>query len=402
MMKITTAFITFALSMTIFSANVHAEDSTAAQKEWTFLVYINGHNNLDSYGGQNIKGMEKVGSSDALNIVVQWASEANGDVRRLLVKKDTTSSTTVTSPVVQTLPGSTDMGDANTLNDFIAWGVKSYPAKHYFIAVWNHGNGWHLQDVGAGNMHANDISWDDGSGNHITTEQLGQSMATAAKVIGHKVDIYGSDACLMAMAEVAGEMKDSVSVFVGSQETEPGEGWPYATFLADWAKAPTATAQQVGAILSKNYAAAYDGGIYGNQDVTFSAFDMANYDALTAATKTLAAELKGLNAGQLSSVKKAANGTQAFYDADYKDLYDFVSHVEQSNMQVQAATLADVKKAVQNFVISVNSTSAYKDAHGLSVWLPTSSYEYNDYSDRYKGLFFDKATGWSNFLEKIQ
>lgn len=400
MMKITTAFFAFVLSMTIFSANAHAEDSTAAQKEWTFLVYINGHNNLDSYGAENIKGMEKVGSSDKLNIVVQWASEDNGDTRRLLIQKDTTNSQNVTSPVVQSLPR-VDMGDYHSLTNFVQWGVQNYPAKHYFIAVWNHGNGWHLQNT-TGDMHANDISWDDNSGNHITTEQLGVAMGEAAKIIGHKVDIYGSDACLMAMAEVAGEMKDSVSVFVGSQETEPGDGWPYATFLADWAKNPTMTAQQVGATLSKDYTSAYNGGIYGKQDVTFSAFDMSHYDSLIAAVKTLAADLNGLSGSQLKAVKSAASNAQAFYDADYKDLFDFVAGVEKSNLQMQATTLTDVKKAVQTFVIAVDSTSGYKDAHGLSIWLPTYSYDYSQYSDRYQGLAFDKATGWSQFLSKIQ
>src|SRR6185312_17425586 len=247
MIKITTAFLAFALTMTIFSANAHAEGTTAAQKDWTFLVYINGHNNLDSYGAQNIKSMEQVGSSDKLNIVVQWASLANNDTRRLLIQKDTTGSQDVTSPVVQSLPR-VDMGNYHSLVDFVKWGAQNYPAKHYFVAVWDHGNGWHLQSMG-GNMHANDISWDDDSGNNITTEQLGQAMGEIATAIGHKVDIYGSDACLMAMAEVAGEMKDSVSVFVGSQETEPGAGWPYATFLADWENNPSMSAQQIGATL---------------------------------------------------------------------------------------------------------------------------------------------------------
>jgi hypothetical protein len=398
MMKITTAFISFALAMTVFSANAHAENA-AQQKEWTFLVYINGHNNLDDFGAQNIKGMEKVGSTDKLNIVVQWASLQNPDTRRLLIQRDRSDSQGVTSPVVQSLPR-VDMGDYHSLIDFVKWGVENYPAKHYFVAVWNHGNGWHLQSTGA--FHPTDISWDDDSGNHITTEQLGVAMTESAKIIGHKVDVYGSDACLMAMAEVAGEMKDSVSVFVGSQETEPGDGWPYATFLADWAKKPTMTPQQVGATLSRDYTNAYDGGIYGNEDVTFSAFDMSHYDSLVAAVKTLAVELKGLNAGQLSSVKRAAGGAQAFYNSDYKDLYDFVSGVEKQNVELKAQTLSDVKKAVKDFVVAVDSTSGYSNAHGLSVWLPTYSYIFNQYQNRYHGLSFDKSTGWSQFLEKIQ
>jgi len=76
----------------------------------------------------------------------------------------------------------------------------------------------------------------------ITTKQLGQALKESAAIIGHPVDVYGSDACLMAMAEVAHEMADSVNVYVGSQEVEPGAGWPYGDFLKLWTAKPTATA----------------------------------------------------------------------------------------------------------------------------------------------------------------
>jgi hypothetical protein len=398
MIKITTAILTFALSLAIFSTTAQADQTVQGQKEWTFLVFINGHNNLDSYGAENIKGMEKVGSNEQLNIVVQWASESNQDTRRLLIKKDTSGSSEVTSPVVQSITPRVDMGDYNSLIDFVKWGVQNYPAKHYFIAVWNHGNGWHLQSTG-GNMHAQDISWDDLSGNHMTTEQLGIAINQAAKIIGHKVDIYGSDACLMAMAEVAGEMKDAVNVFVGSQETEPGAGWPYETFLADWAAKPTMSAQEVGATLSKDYEAAYSGGIYGSEDVTFAAYDMSHYEGLVSAVKTLAAELTA--SSNLQAVASAASSAQGFYDADYKDLYDFVSGVQRSQVDVKASTLSDVKNAVQSFVITSNNTDGYKNAHGLSIWLPTTSYDYSQYSDRYQGMVFAQETGWGNFLAKL-
>jgi hypothetical protein len=62
--------------------------ATPAVKEWNFLVFLNGKNNLDRFGADNINQMETVGSSKDLNILVQWASNRNGDTRRLLVRKD--------------------------------------------------------------------------------------------------------------------------------------------------------------------------------------------------------------------------------------------------------------------------------------------------------------------------
>ena len=43
------------------------------RKEWTFLIFLNGNNNLNRFGRDNLIDMEKVGSTDQLNIVVQWA-----------------------------------------------------------------------------------------------------------------------------------------------------------------------------------------------------------------------------------------------------------------------------------------------------------------------------------------
>ncbi|HWU42127.1 MAG TPA: clostripain-related cysteine peptidase, partial [Bdellovibrio sp.] len=125
-------------------------------KEWNFLVFINGVNNLDSYGAQNINQMETVGSTDKMNILVQWGSWANPNVTRLLVQKDDDTSK-VTSPVVQSL-GGTDMGDWKELVRFVEWANQNYPAKHYFIVVWDHGNGWHLTANNTNSeIHAQDI-----------------------------------------------------------------------------------------------------------------------------------------------------------------------------------------------------------------------------------------------------
>src|SRR4051794_10768774 len=92
-------------------------------KEWTFLVYLNGHNNLDSFGALNINQMEQVGSSQDLNVLVQWASESNSNTKRLLVKKDNDTHA-VSSPTIQDM-GKVDMGDWRSLVDFVQWGVTN-------------------------------------------------------------------------------------------------------------------------------------------------------------------------------------------------------------------------------------------------------------------------------------
>ncbi|MEK7690151.1 MAG: clostripain-related cysteine peptidase, partial [Bdellovibrionota bacterium] len=242
------------LVMGTLGGNFANADSQPVKKEWTLLVFMNGNNNLDDFGAYDLNEMEKVGSTDQVNVVVQWASLATNNVKRMYVTKDDDDQTVTSLPVQEM--GAVDMGSYQALTDFIKWGAEKYPAKRYFVDVWDHGSGWHARKrlgVARSGFNALDISWDDNTGNSITTEQLGKSIKDAAKAIGQKIDIYGSDACLMAMAEVAGEMKGAVNIFLGAQELEPGPGWPYDTFLARLTAKPVADAKEASKMLVEEF-----------------------------------------------------------------------------------------------------------------------------------------------------
>lgn len=390
MLKLKTTFI---IAFAIFtSAFAQAEDASTL-KEWTFLVFINGHNNLSSYADMNIKDMEKTGSSDKVNLVVEWGSQSSKLTKRLLVKKSTNPNK-VTSPSVMEMPNH-DMGDYKNLTDFIAWGVKNYPAKRYFIAVWNHGSGWHR----SGRLNARDISFDDNTGNSISTEQLGLVMQESAKIIGRNVDIYGSDACLMQMIEVGGEFNGSVDYMVGSQELEPGEGWPYAPFIQKWIANPTMTPAEVSVLLSKEYQKSYDGGVYGNKpDTTFSAVNLQKLPTLYASLTTLQNSLRGLNSTQFAEVKKAINNSMNFYYSDYVDLGDFLNKTQALGFSRGIEGLSSTQTALKEVVLSADNGDNFLRASGLSIWLPTySTSELN----RYDNLLFSKATGWNELVRQV-
>jgi hypothetical protein len=381
-------------TLTLVFALWSAPSFAAEMKEWTFLTFLNGHNNLDSYGEMNVNQMKEVGSNDHLNIVVQWASGKFSDTKRVYVKKGGYD-------VVQSMPRA-DMGDWRSLVEFVRWGAQNYPAKHYFVNVWNHGGGWHRIEFTNDDIHAQDISWDDYSGNHMTTEDLGRAMTEISQIIGQKVDIYGSDACLMAMAEVGAEMQDAVAYMVGSEEVEPGQGWPYNTFLARWAANPAATPEDVSKYLSDEYFKAYNGGIYGRQSVTFSAMDLSKLPAFEASIENLGRELGKLNSTQIKKVLSVAQSTQDYTYGDYKDAFDFVNRLETNGaLAVDRQALSDVKASVSSLVIVNYASPAFSGSHGVSMWIPTSKYDWTNYSQRYQGLNFDRRTKWSSVLSRF-
>ncbi|GIL18780.1 MAG: hypothetical protein BroJett040_25310 [Oligoflexia bacterium] len=391
MKKTLLGMIAITLSLCLQATTAYAGPQV---KEWTFLVFLNGHNNLDRFGDMNIRQMEEVGSTDQVNLVAQWASLRHGNTRRVFVEKGSHQVVEEMAPV--------DMGDYHQLVEFVRWAKEKYPAKKYFINVWNHGNGWHLQKLQSGEIKPTDISYDDRTGNKITTEQLGLAMNEAARITGSKIELYGSDACLMSMAEVAAEMSDSVSYFAGSQEVEPGEGWPYANFIRRWVANPKINGGELGKILSEEYYKAYTGGVYGRREITFSIFDLAKMDIFNQAISQLSAELRSQPREGMSAARASALNTESYTSSDYKDIHDFVDLLEKQQANgVRSGTIAQVRSAISQLVIVNHVTNSFKRSHGISVWLPTEEWEYSVFSERYSGLQFHRESGWGDFLNTM-
>ncbi len=397
----------------VLLVGISPANAASNEKDWTFLTFLNGHNNLDSFGAVNINEMEKIGSTKKVDVVVQWASYSAQTTKRLYVVKD--SSAEVTSPVVQNMP-KVDMGDYNNLIEFIRWGVQNYPAKHYFVNVWNHGGGWHLQTMLRGMgffgtfgsdpaiITPSDISWDEISGHYITTAELGLALNEAANIMGHKVDIYGSDACLMAMPEVASEMGSSVDVFIGSEETEPGLGWPYDGILQGWNALKNATPAEVAKVHVKEYLKSYQGGTHGTSQVTQSAFDMSFLPRVEFAVTELGKNIIGLSNEGKSAARAAIISTLHYNSGenDYSDILEYVGHMEAANINgIRSDVLNQVKAAVGQFVIANGVTTKYADSHGLSIWLPNAPETYDSLVGRYVTLNFDKNTQWSKALAEL-
>lgn len=366
--------------------------AAADQKEWTFMVFLNGNNNLDSYGSLNINQLETVGSSDKVNFVVQWASLDFTTTKRLLVQKDADKDK-VTSPIVAELPR-VDMGDYKALVEFMKWTIQNYPAKHYFLDLWNHGSGWHRKD-----FRALDISFDDFSGHAITTAQLGLAMAEVSQYLGRKIDIVGSDACLMAMLEVGEEMADSVDVAVASEETEPALGWPYHLLADWWVKNPTATPAEVGKTLTKQYVDYIVGA--GLSGATLSAVDLKQSGKFVAAVSAFADLVKRLGSADTAKVVSAVSSAQSFAYRDYVDLGDLLDQIQAAGISaVGAQALSPLRDTLKSYVIANHTSDKYGKAQGISMWVPTSKSTYDQYSTKYAGLKFARSN-WGGALEWV-
>jgi hypothetical protein len=183
--------------------------------------------------------------------------------------------------------GPTNTGDPRLLKDFIRWGVQEYPAEHYMLVLWNHGSGFYVPPemlVGEGAPSAREITtrafpklrrtmfrtsretilnlpprergicYDDGSNDCLDNQELKNILEYASSLLnGRKIDIVGMDASLMTMIEVAYQIKDHVKYLVGSEEVEPGDGWPYDLVLKVLVDEPQTAPQDFAVHIVHNY-----------------------------------------------------------------------------------------------------------------------------------------------------
>lgn len=348
----------------------------ATEKEWTFAVFLNGHNNLDPFAVSNLEQMARVGSSDILNIVSMTDRESNTCSYQYVEKGNIKT--------IQEL-GSVDMGDYKKFVEFAQWCKDNYPAKHYMFIVWNHGSGW----KNATSAITKGISYDDLTGNHITTEQLGIACTEIKKILGHNIDILAMDACLMQMAEVAWVMKDNCDYIMASEETEPGDGYPYDNMLATLK--PGMGAEEFGKAMVKEFGKAYTGGCFGTKDVTTSLIKTAELGNVKDAIDGFA---KAAQAGNYAAqFKTALQQVQKFYYRTNIDMIHLATLLNKSinDQAMKTATQKLIDAAKKSVVENVGTGYTMKNALGIAVYFPTSSASFDK---AYGKLAFAADTMW--------
>ena len=396
--------------------------TTSTKKQWTVMVYMAGDNNLDPNGVEDLKEMKKAGSTEALNVVAQFDRAAGHTTKRYYLRKGGK----VSNDAVASL-GQTNTGDPKVLADFIRWSVTNYPAERNLLVLWNHGQGWDDTDIYANERHsrlrrlasgpirhalfhtpvrrtlrsairdaqARAILLDDNAKDFLDNLEMKKVLAGARTLLKRKLDILGMDACLMSMAEVGCQIHDSAAFTVGSEQTEPLDGWPYHTILADLAKNPAMTARDLSALIVKKYLAFYTG-----DAVTQSACDLGKANALAGTVANLAAALAaGLSDAQTRQRILTARTRAQYYDvADNIDLVDFCGLLEQANGSSEIGRRCrDVSNAVQpgGYVVAQGCKGKeVQNSHGVAIYFPTRSV-----SPLYAGLDFSRKTGWDRFLK---
>jgi hypothetical protein len=191
-------------------------------------------------------------------------------------------------------------------------------------------------------------------------------------------------------------MRDVADYSVGSEESEPGDGWPYDRILRALAANPAMTPEELSKTIVTQYLASYKD----SDNVTQSAIRLAQLKPLAATVDGLAKALKNAlgNVAYRTAIVTVRAQAQEYsrpYD-DYCDLIDFCDLVETAVADAPVKTAcAEVKNTAAAALVAAGCKGSVVDkSRGISIYFPKRKL-----SPLYKTLDFTKKSAWDEFLK---
>lgn len=397
-------------------ASINA-DQGMLKKKWTVLVYMDADNNLGDptqtggfdYALMDINEMEQVGSTNDVNVLVQWDRYASGSLgwsttRRYYITPGNPSYDPDSNMLVDL--GELRMDTPEVLKDFVIWGVTNYPADHYAVVLWNHGGGVFPRSQQRAAQRSRGICWDDSSmyvDNCLTIDDLKTAFTEAETATGKHIEVLDFDACLMNMAEVAYGLNGIFDYMVGSEESTPGTGNPYTEILANLTQNPDQSAREFAVMKAQAFADAYYAYQFG---VTSSAIDVTGGKpvALANALWRFAAAVNS-NTGAQDAVAMAGIDP----DVERYDYYENVDIGLFMSKVINRVGDSGITSAAQDVLTALNDMviACHNRGHagqGLAVMMAPGRTQWLPYSDasRYPLLGFTQANqSWMNMMKSL-
>ena len=190
---------------------------------WTVFVYLCGAD-LESEDGAGTSDMmemqDATKSCSNLRFVVEaggareWQNSTckNRMSQRLLIQGGYTEVLECGDP--------RNMGSADTLADFISWGVKNYSSQYMVLDFWDHGGG-SINGVCFDELHNDDS---------LTLAEIDSALLSVYGEMTDRFELIGFDACIMATLETANILVPYARYMVASQDLLSGLGWQYESF----------------------------------------------------------------------------------------------------------------------------------------------------------------------------
>lgn len=361
------------------------EASDAGDDSWSVYWYLCG-SDLETNGGFatiDLSEMMEVQLPENVNVVIQtggaavWQNEYmdpsklqrwlyNSEGLQLLEEQETAN-----------------MGDAQTLYEFLSFADENYPADKVAVTFWNHGGG-SVAGAAFDELHGLDS---------LDLSEMYQAFDAVWPVDMQNpaLELVGFDTCLMATVDVASVFQNFARYLVASEEVEPGNGWLYSGWLRQLADNPAMNGEELGISICDTY---YEGcEAVGTQDqTTLSVTDLTKLTPLLEAYESFGEEAFAAAAedpGFFAELGRAAAQSENYggntREQGYTNMVDLGHLARQTAEMLPSAQ--KVCDALDECVLYRVGGIYRSEATGLSCY-----YSYNGDIDDFNG-YIDIGTG---------
>jgi hypothetical protein len=385
------------------------------EAEWTVIVYADGDDEVLEEGVWfDVNEMELVGSTPQVNIVVQldrYAGAFTGDgdwtsARRFYITQDSDLHA-IHSPVLMDL-GEVDMGNPQTLVDFVSWAIQNFPAKKIALVMGDHGGGW------TGGFS------DASSSSRLSISKIADALDQIRQNTGlDRFELFGFDACLMAQIEVFGTFYPVTNYMVAAEDVIPSFGWAYAGWLDQLVQDPAmdggvlaqaiVSTYVISDTLLKEARATADDIAQLETTMTLSAVESARVPAMIEAMNLFVDVMASIDQRQVAEARTFARNFYTIFGEDspppYIDLENFAQmlSVNTGDPGVEKATL-QLQMAISSAVIAEKHGAAMSGSNGVSFYFPDSGiYTFTELSCDFPSYGesvsrFLRLSSWDEFL----
>lgn len=373
---------------------------------WTVLIYFDADNDIEQYAPEALDDIETSFPASGVEVIAlmdraEGYGNSHGDWTdaRVFRLRRGGEAGKIDSELIAQL-GEIDMGDPRTVASFVAAGLRSFPAPHSCLIMWDHGSGW----------SSNAVDHDPaGSGKEVddlSLPELREGIAAGLKAVGRdKLDIINFHMCLMAQIEVATEMAPVARYMVASEAMIPCKIIPYGDLINGLVGKddPRTAARDMVA----TYRAHYEKGE--PLSSTSSAVDLGQVPELVAAIKALGTKLgDGVDRNWPTMARSLFFAVNYMGRLDYRggpnsvsslDFLDLVRRMRANMKDFPAeAELARVEKALAASVLDDYAGRNWRLSHGLAIYGPVRSDQVNR---SYLDLLFAREGGWPELLDRV-
>ncbi|HEX9907538.1 MAG TPA: clostripain-related cysteine peptidase [Thermoplasmata archaeon] len=364
--------LAFVVPVTVFGA---LPSATAAQKEWTLLMYWDADNSLEFCTEFAMQTWEEALTSNSEVSIVALVDILSAEGIWIYDIQDGERNLVTTWEEKNT-------SDPAVLKEFVQYGMDNFPAEKTMLVVQDHGYGWR------------GICQDETNGDVLMPiDGLAASLREVKAENGDKgVDLLAFDACNMGTIEVAYELRGAASYMVASQTMVPFDGLPYEMFITDLMEDPSIGPAALAENIVYEYVEYYSSKRgyhhimkYSQDFATIAAIDLSKMDDVGTTFGAMTSALEPLVEDHLMEIEKArgyslvgAWANMAGYEW-MPDAYTFVDGLRAIPDHPELIAAIDAFEDAFNTAVfaHANSKKYHDTVHGLNIWFPPSMSQYN-------------------------